>query len=361
MRNQKAVTSAQTAVIVVAILVIAAGGAYALTASTPPRTIVQTQMQTQTQVQTQVQTITQVQQLKPVSLLLSFIPGPRFAHYYVAKAQGFYADEGLDVTIIKGQGGVFSASQVDAKRVEFADTGTSNVYLTNTKTGKIRTVLLYQDTDPTAIATWKDKNVKTPKDLEGLRFVSAPQSGIIPALKALMPVYGASFDKVLFTPVDGAVQRPLFLKGDADFIPSFWENDKPVLEREAAKEGREVVHYLLADWGYKIYGVGVAVHVDTIKENRDLVERFVRATIKGLNAMKANPEMASDAVLRFEPGLDKEILIKGIANRDRLDSKDFKVTDERIKETMDFIKKWFNPERELAPDEIWDFSFVQKR
>lgn len=234
-------------------------------------------------------------------------------------------------------------------------------FLANTKGGKLRIVLPYQETPSAAIGVWKDKNVKTPKDLEGLRFASAAFSGVIPALRAIMPLYGASFDKVVFSPVDPTAQRPLFLRGDADFIPSFWENDKPVLEREAAKIGREVVHYLLADWGYRVYGTSVITHLDTIKENRDLVERFVRTTIKGLKAMMENPERVADLVLKFEPGLDRELLIKGIQNRERLDSKDFKVTDERIRETMNFIEQWAKPEKKLTPEEIWDFSFVQKR
>lgn len=324
----------------------------------------QTIVQTQTQTVTQLQTIKEVEKLKPVSLLLGSTSGPRYAHYYVAKGLGFYAKEGLDVTIIKGQGDrgeAFAASQVDAKKVEFGDTGISNIYLNNAKGGKIRLVLNYQETSPLAVVLWKEYNPLTPNGLEGLRFADSPSSGVIPALKALMPVYRASFDKVIFTPVDTAAQRPLFLRGEVDFIPSSWTDDKPVLEREAAKIGREVVHYLLADWGYKVYGSGVVVHEDTIQVNRDLVERFVRATIQGVQAMKENPERAADLVSVFEPGLVRELVVKAIQNRARLDSVDFKVTDGRVKETVSFIEEQFKPDKKIAPEEIWDFSFIQRR
>jgi len=359
MPNRKAITTGQAVLVIAVIAIVAAGGSYAFITSTPPRTVVETQVLTQ--VQTRVQTVTQVQKLEPVTLLLGWLPGPRFAHYYVAKGMEFYAAEGLDVTIIRGQGALFATQQVEAKQVMFGDGNALSIYLNNAKGGHLRTVLQYQDVDAAAIATWSDMNVKTPKDLEGLRFVSAAGSSIIPMLQAVMPIYGASFDNVKFTPVDAAAQRTLFLRGEADFIPSFWENDKPILEREAAKMGRKVTHFLMADWGLVTYGTGVFVHTDTLKDKRDVVERFVRATIKGIEAMKKDPVRAADLVLMFEPGLDKEMLVEGIKNRERLDSTDFKVTDGQIKATMEFIEKWFKPAKTLTPEELWDFSLVMKR
>lgn len=361
MFGRRALSTAQAAIIVAVIAIAAVGGSYAFIASTPPQTVIRTQVQTQTQLQTQVRTVTQVQKLESVTTILGFLPGPRYAHYYVAKGLGFYADEGLDVTIISGSGGVFAGTQVETKKVTFGDSGSDVVYLNNAKGGNIRAVLQFYELDPAGIAVWKDKNVKTPKDLEGLKFASAPFSTIIPLLKAVMPIYGASFDKVNFSPVDPAAQTSLFIRGEVDFIPSFWENNKASIDKEAAKIRREVVHYLMADWGYLGYGTAVFTHADTIKGNPSLVERFVRATTKGILAMRENPERAADITLKFEPGLDRELLMKGIEDRKRLDNPDFKVTDEKIKATMDFTKKWFNPARELTPEEIWDFSFVKKR
>lgn len=362
MESKHALTTSQAAAVVVAILVVAAAGSYALVANAPPKTLVQTQVQTQTQIQTQVQTITQVQKLKSVTMLLGFLPSAAAAHYYVAKGLGFYADEGLDVTIIPGRGGTFAANNIEIKQVTFSETPPINIYQANAKGAKIRMVLQIYYVDPGGIATWKDKNVKTPKDLEGLKFASAAGSSIVPVLKAVMPLHGASFDKVVFLPVEITAQRPLFLRGEADFIPSFWHTDKPVLEKEVAKLGREVVHYLMADWGYKVYSTGVIAHLDTIKEDRDVVERFVRATVKGLQATKENPERAADLILKFEPGLDRETLLLGIQfGWQKLFDLGAKLTDARIKETMEFIEKWGSPDRKLTPEEIWDFSLVQRQ
>jgi NitT/TauT family transport system substrate-binding protein len=42
------------------------------------------------------------QDLKPVSVVLQWVPQAQFAGYYAAKAQGFWEKQGLDVTIIDG-------------------------------------------------------------------------------------------------------------------------------------------------------------------------------------------------------------------------------------------------------------------
>src|SRR4026207_1751917 len=40
--------------------------------------------------------------MKPIRLQLQWFPQAQFAGYFAAKDQGFYADEGLDVTILPG-------------------------------------------------------------------------------------------------------------------------------------------------------------------------------------------------------------------------------------------------------------------
>src|SRR4029450_12638917 len=44
-------------------------------------------------------------EMKPIRLQLQWFPQAQFAGYFAAKDQGFYADEGLDVTILPGGGG----------------------------------------------------------------------------------------------------------------------------------------------------------------------------------------------------------------------------------------------------------------
>jgi NitT/TauT family transport system substrate-binding protein len=50
----------------------------------------------------------------------------------------------------------------------------------------------------------------------------------------------------------------------------------------------------VAEFGVKALGVGLMAHEDTIKENPDLVRRFVRASVKGWAEAMKNPAEAAE-------------------------------------------------------------------
>jgi ABC-type nitrate/sulfonate/bicarbonate transport system substrate-binding protein len=58
--------------------------------------------------------------LAPVTLRLDWKPGAQHAPFYFAKAKGYYAAEGLDVTIIPGSGSSDSVKLLGAHSVDVA-------------------------------------------------------------------------------------------------------------------------------------------------------------------------------------------------------------------------------------------------
>jgi NitT/TauT family transport system substrate-binding protein len=57
--------------------------------------------------------------LKPIRLQLQWFPQAQFAGYFAAKDQGFYKDEGLDVTILPGAVEIVPATVVAGGQAEF--------------------------------------------------------------------------------------------------------------------------------------------------------------------------------------------------------------------------------------------------
>jgi ABC-type nitrate/sulfonate/bicarbonate transport systems, periplasmic components len=57
--------------------------------------------------------------LTPVRVVLQWVPQSQFAGYYAAKDKGFYAEEGLDVTIIPGGPDIAPAQVVASDGAEF--------------------------------------------------------------------------------------------------------------------------------------------------------------------------------------------------------------------------------------------------
>lgn len=69
--------------------------------------------------------------LRPVRLQLQWVTQAQFAGYFVAQALGFYADEGLDVTILESEGDIHPADAVAAGAAEFGVTWTPRVLKAN--------------------------------------------------------------------------------------------------------------------------------------------------------------------------------------------------------------------------------------
>jgi NitT/TauT family transport system substrate-binding protein len=60
------------------------------------------------------------------------------------------------------------------------------------------------------------------------------------------------------------------------------------------------------DYGVPFYADVIFTTDDFIAKNPDVVERFLRATIRGWQSAVENPEKATDATVRFAPDLDRE-------------------------------------------------------
>src|SRR4030095_1652977 len=58
--------------------------------------------------------------------------------------------------------------------------------------------------------------------------------------------------------------------------------------------------------GANIVGMTIVTKTDLIKNNPDLVKRFVRATIKSWEEAKKNPGAAVDAALKVKPDLNRQ-------------------------------------------------------
>ena len=75
-------------------------------------------------------------------------------------------------------------------------------------------------------------------------------------------------------------------------------------------QGHEPSALRFADLGVNTVGITVHAHESTIAEQPDLVERFVRASVRSWEAAREDPEAAVDAALETKPDLDRESTLK---------------------------------------------------
>ena len=120
--------------------------------------------------------------MAPITVALDWTPNTNHIGFYVAKAKGWYADAGLDVTILSTHHDDYKrtpASRVADGSAQFAVTPTESVISSHTQPAgggaakpKLVAVAALQARTTSAIVTLKSSGRDTPAKLDGANYAS---------------------------------------------------------------------------------------------------------------------------------------------------------------------------------------------
>jgi len=123
--------------------------------------------------------------LTPISLVLKWVPQAQFAGYYAAVAQGYYKDEGLDVTLVPAGTDINPQQYVAAGTAQFGTDWMGNMLATRDAGQDVISIAqIYQRSGMRQI-TWKDSNLTTFADLKGKTVGVWPGGNAFPTFAAL--------------------------------------------------------------------------------------------------------------------------------------------------------------------------------
>ena len=105
--------------------------------------------------------------LQKTSLIFNWKVMGDHAPYYVAMKKGWFAEEGLDLEVILGQGSGFSVQAVDQGKAVFGICDAPVAIMGRTKGAKVKIIGIIFDKHPNCMYYWKDSGIKGPKDLVG--------------------------------------------------------------------------------------------------------------------------------------------------------------------------------------------------
>ncbi len=256
-------------------------------------------------------------ELREVVFMAGFRPQANlpFVAVYVADAQGYFADEGLAVEIRHSTQGQHLQLLL-AGEVNFT-TGTGAQLLRRRADDlPLRAVALFGQRGDQGFVVRADSGIETPADFEG-RSVGF-KAGIVPAeLLALLNVFGLSADDVDLRAV-GFDER-VFIEGGVDVFPVFLNNE-PNGIRNA---GLEIRVFDPADYGIATLGLVFLTEAGTVEDDAELVERFLRASLRGAHYAAEHIDEAIEIVLIYAEGDDPEhqrfLLETDLANAARPD------------------------------------------
>ena len=106
-------------------------------------------------------------ELTPVTLQLQWTAQAQFAGYYAAVDQGFYEDEGLDVTILEGGPDIVPQDVLASGDVDYAISWVPKVLGSIEQGANITNVAQIFERSATTQISFADKNISSPSDLKG--------------------------------------------------------------------------------------------------------------------------------------------------------------------------------------------------
>lgn len=224
--------------------------------------------------------------LTQVSVVMGYVPNVQFAPFYVAEQKGYFAQEGLKVNY--NWGFEFDGVKlVGANQADFAIVTGDQIILARAQNIPLVYIGNWYNAYPISVASFADKNIKTPKDLIGKR-VGLPGlfGASYTAWRALLYTEKISDSDVTVQDI-GFTQSQALQQGTVD-AAVVYANNEPVQLALAGKPTNEI-----NTWEYaKLIGNGIATNESTVKNRPEIAKAFVRALLHGIQDSINNPDEA---------------------------------------------------------------------
>ncbi len=244
-----------------------------------------------------------------VSVQLSWIKNVEFLGFYAADLKGYYSDEKLTVDLAGGGPGVVAGQLVDSRQKDIGvQLAAIDLIKSNAQGGKLVTfATLFQRSPAGVMYITKHPDgrpgavIDSPQKAKGKRIGLQP--GAMLAWRVICQKAGLNMDKDMQIVPVSFDPAPL-IDGTIDGYWCFATNQPGILRAQ----GYEVGVLDAAQWGYTMYGGFLTCHQDYLKENKDTLVRFTRATIKGWAYANSHiDEMAKYVVDNFGKQLNLQL------------------------------------------------------
>lgn len=243
--------------------------------------------------------------LKKVTLILDYVPNTNHTGFYVAKKNGYFEEQGLDVEIIEpGDNSV--TTLLAAGKGDFGISFQEDVTyaLTMDDPMPIKTIATIIQHNTSGFASYKDKNITSPKDFENKTYAGWGSASEETVIEAAMKADGGDFSKTKITVSDGSGYE--LLKDKVDYMWFFWAWDGIAAERA----GVPLNYIPLTDFDQRLdyYTPVIIASDDMIDSDPDTVKKFLAASEKGYQFCVDKPDEAAEILHGYADNYDLDML-----------------------------------------------------
>jgi NitT/TauT family transport system substrate-binding protein len=252
--------------------------------------------------------------LTKVRFVYDFFPDGNFTVLFATLAQGFFRQEGLDVSLnmVSPNTGV---QTLVAKKAQFAFASfTTMTTAIGAHNAPVKAVMGMQQQTADAILSPAKEGITNPRDLVGKSVVDFAASETQIAYPFFLRNTGLSKNEVQLRLVDPGARIPLMIAGHVNSMVGFYSDNAPLVSYQC-KCPINVIKW--KDYGIHLFGNGIVANTDYIQTHPLVTKAFIRALVKGLQFVRSNPVAGVDDLMRIggsQVGAPKKVLVAQVKN-----------------------------------------------
>jgi NitT/TauT family transport system substrate-binding protein len=243
-----------------------------------------------------------------VNLLLNWYLQGSHAPFFLGRERGFYQDEGIELEIAEGRGSARSVQLVSNKDYQFAMADGGTLMTAVAKGLEAVAVMTPVVNSSYAVVALKASGIEGIKDIEGRSLAVTAGDGLTQLWPAMVAVNKLDASRISLVQMDPATKPIAVMEKRVDALLG-GAQDQPLLLQE---KGFEPVVIPFYEVGVNTIGMAIVAHPDLVKDDPDIVGRFVRATVKAYAATRDDPEAAVEAIREAKPDLDPGTLLAAV-------------------------------------------------
>jgi NitT/TauT family transport system substrate-binding protein len=297
-----------------------------------------------------------------ITFQLDWIAFGRHAPYYAALENGFYAEKGLDVTIVQGRGTIQGIRTLVAGQSQFIfqDLGVMLSVRTKEKARIRALACMYQKT-PHTLFYIKGPRIAKPKDIEGKKIAFSPGDSPRLMFPAFAKANGIDEARISWLSVDPNSKNAVLLNHQTEGMITYLFT-LPVLQK-AAQPGDRIGTFVYSDYGADFYSNGLGAMEDYIRAKPQVTRDFVQATMAGVRFALDKPAEAVAFLKKHQPQLDSDVAVEEIEILRKLIAADSATTlgamrREKMEQTQELMIKYLDLKERIAVEDAFTNEFL---
>ncbi|WP_162409659.1 ABC transporter substrate-binding protein [Acuticoccus sediminis] len=261
--------------------------------------------------------------LTKLSFQLSWLKSIQYGGYFAALENGYFADEGLEVTFVSGGPNIDPLANVAAGQSQIGDRPIGPILVAREKGIPIKVIGTVYQKSPFAIMSPADKPITSVEDLKGK--VLSTGSSSRPLIEYLLKQAGMSASDVQMVP--HSPDPAALVAGQIDGYLGYATNQGVMLK----SRGFDIYSLNVSEMGVPETTGTIYAREDYLEEHGDEVTNFLVGAIRGWKWAIAHPDETAKLMVETygAPGLDfdaqkaeiiasEELIATGAAGGDKL-------------------------------------------